>query len=26
LDTESGDLQKLIGRSSTPVSEVLKQA
>ena len=26
LDTESGDLQKLIGRSSTPVAEVLKQA
>ncbi|NMM88423.1 NAD(P)-dependent oxidoreductase [Rhodococcus sp. SRB_17] len=26
LDTESGDLQKLIGRSSTPVIEVLRQA
>ena len=26
LDTESGDLQKLIGRSSTSVAEVLKQA
>lgn len=26
LDTESGDLQKLIGRSSTPVAEVLRKA
>ncbi|NRI66729.1 MULTISPECIES: SDR family oxidoreductase [Rhodococcus] len=26
LDTESGDLQKLIGRASTPVAEVLKKA
>ena len=26
LDTESGDLQKLIGRSSTPVTEVLRKA